>query len=156
MIKVIAVFLPYLAAHTYTDIKQRRTSNKVNLFALLVLLYLAYPNIVQLITVLLYCLATGLFLERLGVWMPGDTRMFAICGGYVSLLKVPAALYIGATMLVYTAIGAVLLARRKMLGRPNLLAVFQPALREEGVWFPGAVMITLSSLGVIVWKSWIL
>ncbi|MCL6559952.1 MAG: hypothetical protein K6U74_14395 [Firmicutes bacterium] len=149
----VAVLVVYLAVHTYQDHKSRKTSNKVNLLALVALACLAYPDIAKIATGLLFCLVVGLFFERLGVWLPGDTRMFAICGGYVSLFGAPVSVYVITTMLFYVIFSAFILAGKKMFYRPSLLALFQPAMRK-GVWFPGAALISVSSLGVIAWTLW--
>lgn len=153
---VMFPFLAYLAIHSYTDIKEQRTSNKVNLIALIVLVVLSCPeNIKPVITALLWCLVIGLILEKLGVWMPGDTRMFSICGGYTALLGVPVALYAAVVLIGYAVVGIFLLGVNKQLGMPNLLAVIHPVLRDKGVRFPGAPLLAASSLlslGVIIWK----
>lgn len=157
MTAAVVVFVLYLAVHVYTDVRSRRTDNRVNFLALAVLLVAAYPHLGRPLTVLLYCLVVGLFLERLGVWLPGDTRMFAVCGGYTALFGVPPALYAGFVMLGYVMISAVLLVCNRLMGLPSLLAVFHPGLRSEGVQFPGAVLMALSSLGVLaVWNLLIL
>lgn len=155
MTQIFYCFLPYLVFHTYTDFKDFKTYNKINLTALIALIYFSRGNYKLVITALLFSLVSGLYLERLGVWAPGDTRMFSICAGYVSLLGVPMGLYVGTTMVGYAITSIILLAAKKQLGIPNPMAILQPLLRDKGVHFPGAPLIAASSIiswGVTVWK----
>ncbi|WP_018086936.1 hypothetical protein [Desulfurispora thermophila] len=150
------VLIPYLLVHSYTDIKTARTSNIVNMMALLAMIYLGRNNLKPVMLALLFCLIVGLMLEKVKVWCPGDTRMFAIAGGYMTLLGVPLWVYLVSFFGCYLALSVLLLAANGQLKINNytLYSAFNPRLREKGIQFPGAPLISLVAMlswGVARW-----
>lgn len=87
LIGAILLFLSYIAANLYTDIKYRRTSNlkhAVSLVAGLCFFNYMHEGSFIILIVMLISLIFGLILEKMKSSSPGDTKMFVVMSVWIA------------------------------------------------------------------------